>query len=73
MSRPKKVPPQQIFDGVWYAVNHGGEPPFFEECCDCGLTHQQEWKIDNGRIYFRYAVDQKATAAARKRRGIVKP
>lgn len=64
--------PQQIHDGVWYAVGHGGAP-LMEECCDCGLTHRQEWKIENGRFYFRYTVDRKATKAARKRRGIKFP
>ena len=61
--------PTQIYDGVWYVVAHGGAP-FLEECCSCGLTHRQQWKIENGRIYFRYDVDEKATKAARKRRGI---
>jgi len=63
--------PIQIIDGTWYAVNHGG-PPFIEECCDCGLSHRQEWKIENGRLYFRYTVDKRATNSARKRDGITK-
>ena len=65
----KKPEPQQIHEGVWYVVAHGGSP-CTEECCDCGLVHDQEWKIENGRIYFRYSRNEKATRAARKRRGI---
>jgi hypothetical protein len=66
----KKSEPLQIVDGVWYAVNHGGSP-YTEECCDCCLVHLQEWKIESGRLYFRYTVLDKDTRAARKRVGIV--
>jgi hypothetical protein len=65
----KKSEPVEIKSGEWYVVAHG-DPPYIEECCSCGLVHRQEWKIENGRIYFKYEVDEKATKAARKRRGI---
>ena len=68
----RKAEPTQIHDGLWYAVAHG-EPPYTEECCDCGLVHIQEWKVENARIYFRYRRNEKATKAARKRRGIKAP
>ena len=61
-----------MVSGAWYAAAHG-RVPHFEECCDCGLTHRIEYKLDNGRVWFRYTVDDKATKAARKRRGIAKP
>ena len=70
----KKEPeakPLQIHDGVWYAVGHGGAP-YIEECCHCALTHLQEWKIENGKLYFRYTVDEQRTADARKRRKITR-
>ena len=67
----KKSIEQQIVDNVWYAAGHGGEP-FLESCCHCALTHRVEYKIDNGRVYFRYTVDDRATKRHRKDRGINK-
>jgi hypothetical protein len=71
LAKKKKAetPPTQIIDGQWYAAAHG-PAPHSEECCDCGLTHLIEYKLENGRIWYRYTIDKRATTAARKRRGI---
>ena len=65
----RKGEPVQIVSGAWYVAAHG-KPPHKEECCDCGLTHRIEYRIHNGNVEYRYDVDARATAAARKRRGI---
>jgi len=68
----KKTGPLQIVDGVWYSAAHPGDRIHIEHCCDCGLAHRIEYKIDGGRIYYRYTVDQEETDKERKRLGIVK-
>lgn len=61
--------PIQITSGRWYAAGHG--PPLTEECCDCGLVHLVEYKMDlkNGKlnIWVRWTVDEKETRKARRR------
>ena len=69
MSKPRKRPQHktvQIVDSVWYAL--GGYDS--QICCDCGLVHKLEHKLEKGRIYERVMVDAKATAAERKEHGI---
>ncbi len=61
-----KVPTVQIIDGKWYAL--GGFDR--QVCCDCGLVHRLEHKLEKGRIYERVTVDARATAAERKKHGI---
>lgn len=61
-----KLPTVQIYDGSWYAL--GGYS--HQVCCDCGLVHTIEHKLEKGRIYERVRVDAKAMAAERKKHGI---
>lgn len=61
-----------VEEGRWYALNpstktEAGEP-WTEECCDCGLVHRINYKIENGRIWVQYALDSKLTRLARRRR-----
>lgn len=43
---------------------------FREFCCTCGLSHDIEYKItDDGWIAFRAKVNNRATAAVRRRHG----
>ena len=64
----KKLPPPiQIESGRWYAVAFGGEP-FTEECCHCGLVHRTRYKVENGKFWVQYTVDQKLTRLARAQR-----
>jgi hypothetical protein len=60
----KKGDAVQIIDGRWYAVGFGGEP-WYEECCSCGLVHRQDYKVENGKFWVRYTVDDKRTRRAR--------
>lgn len=36
-------------------------------CCDCGLVHKFEFKIIRGRVFYRAARDNRATAAKRRK------
>ena len=71
MAKKKLDEPQQIWDDVWYVVAHG-KPPHTLECCDCGLVHKREYKIENGQAFEKLNVDVNETKAARKRRGITR-
>jgi hypothetical protein len=62
----KRTEPIQIVDGSWYAIAFG-QKPFTEECCDCGLVHITDFKVENGKFWVRYRRDDKSTAAARVR------
>ena len=63
---PKKVPIVQIEPGKWYAFQDYDRT----ECCDCGLIHLEEFKVEKGRLYFRTTRDDRATREVRKRSGI---
>lgn len=61
-------PPVQVVDGKWYAIATGKENgKYIEECCDCGLCHRIEYRVQNGRIWQRWIVDDDATRKARRR------
>ena len=66
MSLKKPLNVVQIYDGAWYAL--GGFDR--DMCCDCGLVHVTEYKIEKGRIMFRAVRDDKATAEQRRKHGI---
>jgi hypothetical protein len=58
---------EQIVDGSWHQWDRKDN---WEECCDCALTHRAEYKVVNGKIWFRCWREDKLTNAKRKRRGI---
>lgn len=64
--RRKKQRPIQMYEGVWYAFRN----PDLTECCDCGLVHNTEFKVDGTHMLWRAKVDKRATNRARKRDGI---
>lgn len=66
MKRQANSAPIQMYEGAWYALRN----PDLTECCDCGLVHNTEYKIDGMRIFWKAKVDKRATTAARKRHGI---
>lgn len=66
MTNRKKYPVIQINDGSWYVLANFSR----DICCDCGLVHDTDFKLDNGRIMFRTRVNVKATDAQRKEHGI---
>lgn len=79
MPKAKKIPlidkhgswisgSSQIEEGTWYRMPT--KTPEVAECCDCGLVHITEYKIVDGKIFWRTTVDRKATRAARRREGV---
>lgn len=70
----RRVDPVKLVDGnpqmranTWYAIQHDIE---VTECCDCGMVHQTEYKLERGRIWWRSKVIPQASAASRKKSGI---
>ena len=43
----KPYKPVQVIEGVWYALMDEQT----SECCDCGLVHFTEWKVEKGRLF----------------------
>lgn len=37
-------------------------------CCDCGLAHDDQYKIIDGELWLRTRVNKKSTAAVRRKR-----
>jgi hypothetical protein len=55
----------QVTDGEWIVVPKRG---YKEQCCDCGLIHRLNFKIDErGRIHIQTFRDHRATGGARTR------
>lgn len=63
---PAKYRTVQITDGAWYTISGFDR----DICCGCGLVHDTEFKLENGRIMFRTKVNQRETAKHRKEHGI---
>ena len=56
----------QVEHGDWMHLPRGGSKV---ACCDCGLVHHFQPKIDKrGRIWVRVLRDDRATGAVRKAR-----
>lgn len=55
----------QIIDGKWYLDMFE-----YHECCDCGLVHSVDRKVERGKIFARWKVDRRATNKARRSRNI---
>jgi hypothetical protein len=66
MSRKKPYTPIQIEEGKWYRVKGYTH----SQCCDCGLVHKEEFKLENGELFFRTTRDEKETAAQRAKLGL---
>lgn len=56
----------QIEPNKWYSLHDYDR----SECCDCGLVHIEEFKLEKGRIFFRTRVDRRRTNAIRKANGV---
>lgn len=54
---------ESLRDGQWVEVQDNGLQTLV--CCDCGLTHQLEFKIVDGRIRWRAYRDEDMTAEVR--------
>jgi hypothetical protein len=64
-TRPKKRNLVQVVSGKWYAIASGGKP-YEEQCCDCGLVHDIQYKVENGRIWQRWDGNEEKSRLARK-------
>lgn len=53
----------QLTDGVWVRPSK----KYKLLCCDCGLSHDMEFRIRKGQIEFRATRNNRSTAAARRR------
>jgi len=40
------------------------------QCCDCGLVHQLDFRIKDGRVQFRVRRDNRSTGQVRRHRNI---
>ena len=56
----------QRFDGEWVDVTNGQ----LLACCDCGLVHDTEYAVLDGRILKRVFRDRKETSYRRKRKDV---
>lgn len=53
-----------VSDGEWITVSKRG---YKEQCCDCGLVHRLNFKVDDkGGIHIQTTRDERATAAVRR-------
>lgn len=66
MPRKAKYPVVQIVDDTWYALADYSR----DICCGCSMVHDQEWKLEDGRLFFKVKVNQRETARLRKKHGI---
>jgi hypothetical protein len=65
MPRPKRDYTVQMYEDSWYLDKFTRH-----ECCGCSLVHETEFKVENGRIFTRWKVNEKETKELRKKYGI---
>jgi hypothetical protein len=54
----------QITDGEWITIPRRG---FKEQCCDCGLVHTLNFRINaTGELEVQTTRDKRATSAVRR-------
>jgi hypothetical protein len=63
MAQKKRTKWIQLKDGEWIRPHKQGHA---DQCCDCGLVHDMEFKIVDGEIRFRAFRNKRKTAAARR-------
>jgi transcription initiation factor TFIIIB Brf1 subunit/transcription initiation factor TFIIB len=66
MPRKVKYTPVQIAEGKWYRIRGYTH----HECCDCGLVHKEEYRMNDGHVEWRAMRDDAQTAKRRKELGI---
>jgi hypothetical protein len=63
----------QIVDGEWFEPPHG---VFYEQCCDCCLTHKMQFAVIDKKtrepvtgvqVQFKVRRDMRRTSAARRK------
>ena len=60
------IPVVQMYDGVWYRV----KGYTFTECCDCALTHKEQYRLVDGHLEWTAVRDDERTEERRKELGI---
>lgn len=63
MTTKKKDPYEQIWSGVWWTF----DKPFLLSCCDCGLVHDMDIRLEAGNIEIKMDENKKETAKRRRR------
>ena len=63
---PKKIPVVQMNEGTWYRV----KGYTYTECCDCALTHKEEYRLVDGHLEWRAVLAPDRTEKRRKELGI---
>lgn len=51
----------EMEDHVWYRVG----APYVHICCDCGLAHDVEFKLEDGELYHKWTRNPEESAEAR--------
>lgn len=54
----------KVKDGEW--VESVVEEGYKMACCDCGLVHKVDFKIEDNRVWIKMNRDYRATAAVRR-------
>lgn len=62
-SQGKRVTYLKVRDGQWIRPN--GEA-FKHACCDCGLVHTMNFRVEAGGVEFQVFRDNRATAGRRR-------
>lgn len=61
-----KVPPLEVDETGWTEWQDYGWK-FRTMCCDCGYSHDEEYKMVDGRLLWRVKVNPIATTNARRK------
>lgn len=64
--RDANVPVVQMYDGIWYRV----KGYTYTECCDCALTHKEQYRLIDGHLEWTAVRDDVRTTERRKELGI---
>jgi len=59
---PRKKNFVQIYDRKWYKA---GEP-YIHICCDCGLSHDVTYKMEDGQLFYKWNRNKKRTQEERE-------
>ena len=65
--KPVKTEYKQIIEGEWFKRLRRDNR---EQCCDCGLIHIINYRIQKGHIEMQVFRDDRATAQVRRYNGI---
>ena len=62
----KKIPVVQMNEGTWYRV----KGYTYTECCDCALTHKEEYRLVDGHLEWKAVLAPDRTDKRQKELGI---